>query len=413
MSGIVAGRRIIFAKEVTAGTEVKPGTVLWRGTGLGDDQRVITFPPENIGYVAPLNRAYTAKLAAQLKINSTSATFEQLPYLFAMGIKNVTTGVADGAGSGKIYAYPLPTTAPNSNTAQTYSAQVGDDYRAEFLTYCFAKTIHLSGKAGEAVMMEADLVGRNMIPNTYTASTIAFVASGSHITDSANGLGNIKVGQKIVASGSSESGNNTTLTVATVVGAGDITVSESLTGDPAGDPITLTETFSAVAVPTVEDILFGNGKIYVDAVGGTIGATQQTATWLAFDIVIKTGWREIFTGDGNLYFTDLVHSQQDFGVEAKITFEHDAWSVAEKACAVALTPRKIRMHFDGTTLATAGTTYSKKALRMDIAGAYSGLPPLTEEAGNDTVTLTLRGGYNSTAALFASFTVVNSLSSLT
>lgn len=412
MSGIVAARRIILAREVTQGTEVQIGTVLWRGAGLVNDQRTITYPPEHVGYVAPLNREYTAKLLAALKFDSVPATFEQLPNLFAMGIKNVVTGVADGAGSGKIYAYPFPTTAPNANVLQTYSFQVGDDQRAEFGTFLFATQIHLSGKQGEAVMMEADAQGRNVLPNTYTASTIAFVVSGNHITDSANGLGGFKVGDKIKVTGGANDGS--TFTVATVVSAGDITVSESVTVQATGTAITLTETFSSVALPTVEEILFGNGKLYIDAVSGTIGTTQQTSTWLAFDLVIKTGWVARFTGDGALYFTRVAHSGQNFGVEAKITFEHDAFAVAEKAYGVAKTPRQMRMQFDGAdALATAGTKYSKKALRIDLAGTWQDIPPLTDDAGNDTLTLTMRGGYDPTAALFCNIEVCNLLASLT
>ena len=412
MSGIKAARCIQIVKETIAGTEVHVATGLWRGTGLLKDSREMVYPEEDVGYVAPLNRRYTPKLLGGLTLDPTPATFEQLAYLFAMGIKNVVTGSADGGGSGKIYAYPLPTTAPNANVLQSYSVQGGDDNEVEFGAYLFAPTIKLSGKYGEAVMMSADLQCRSLAPNTYTASTIAFVVAGSHITDSANGLGGFVVGDRIKVTGGANDGS--TFTVATVASAGDITVSEAVLAQATGTSITLAETFTAVALPTVEEILFGKGKLYVDAVGGTIGTTQQTSTWLGFETEIKTGWIARWTGDGQLYFTRLAHNRANLGVTTRITLEHDTFAAAQVAAARAGTPKQIRMQFDSpTAFAVAGTKYSAKALRVDLAGTWMDLPGLDDDNGNDTKTLTFRAGYDSTAALYGNIEVCNLLASLT
>lgn len=409
MSGIKAARRILLAKEVTQGTEIQIATALWRGTGLIEDQREVVFPPEDIGYVSGVDRAYVPKLLAALKLDSTPATFEQLPYLFEAGVKKVGTGVADGAGTGKIYTYPLPTTAPTSNVVQSFSVQGGDDQEAEFGTFAFATDIHLGGKPGGALMMDGGLQMRSAAPNSYTASTIAFVVAGNHITDSAAGLGVFKAGDRIKVTGGANDG--VTFTVATVANSSDITTTETPTVQNTGTSQTLTETFTAVALPTVEEILFSNSKLYIDTVAGVLGNTQVSNTFLAADLKIKPGWVARFTGDGQLYFTRIAHTG---GMEVllDITFEHDGTATAEKAAWRAGTARQMRLQWDGTTLATAGTKYSKKALRVDLAGKWEKFSTLAEDDGNDVVTGTFRARYDPTAALFANVEICNALTAL-
>ena len=46
-------------------------------------------------------------MGGSLAMAATPATFEQLPHILEAGIKSVGTGAADGAGTGKIYAYPI------------------------------------------------------------------------------------------------------------------------------------------------------------------------------------------------------------------------------------------------------------------------------------------------------------------
>ncbi len=63
-------------------------------------------------------------------------------------------------------------------------------------------------------------------------------------------------------------------------------------------------------------------------------------------------------------------------------------------------------------MATAGTTYSKKTLQIDLAGVYEDWSELQDQDGNDVVTATLRCRYSSADSLKADVTVVNELSAL-
>ncbi len=330
MAGIKALRKIQGGKETTAGTAVV-ATMLWRGVGVLEDAQELKTAEEDVGYISGLDRVYIPKLLAKLAMENTPATFEQLPYLGEAGIKAVGTGVADGAGGGKIYAYPMPTT--QKNTLNTYTLEGGDDQQAEEMEYGFVEGFKLSGKGGEAIMMSADWVGRQIALASFTAS---------------------------------------------------------------------------IAVPSVEEILFGKGVLYIDAT--TIGTTVKSSTLLGMDLTVKTGWVPVFSADGFLYFSFAKVTMPE--VTLALTFEHDATGVAEKAACKAKTRRLVRLKFTGTAV-TSGTAYNAKTLVLDFGGKWDKFDKLGEQDGNDIVQGTFRARPSETDSTFFTMTVVNALTSLT
>jgi len=330
-AGIKALRKIQFGKETTMGTAVVCSTI-WRGEGLLVDDRVIEMPAEDIGAYEGYGRAYVPKLHATLTLDETPATFEQLPLLLEGAIKAVTTGVTDTGGSGKVYAYPAPSTA--ANTILTYTIEGGDNQRADEMEYSHVGSFSLSGAKGEAVMMSGELRGRQATDAEFTGTA---------------------------------------------------------------------------TLPTVEEILFQKGELYIDAT--TIGTTQKTQTWLGFSLEWPSGWKEVFTGDGNLYFTKLEYvGHKDDPITGELVLEHDSVAEAEIAAARAQTARLIRMLFQGTALTTAGSAYTYKTLNIDLAVKYTSVPEVGDEDGDDIVTLPFQVIWASAAApsaLGAVVTVVN------
>ena len=401
--GIKALRRIQGGKEATAGTKVLP-TWLWRGEGTTKDDTLVVNPVEDIGLVIDTDRGYIPSEGGTVTLESTPATFEQLPYLAEMGIKLLGTGVADGGGTGKIYAYPLPTTT--KNVIQTESLELGDDRQAEFAQYSFAQSIKLSGKYNEAVMMGGTLKTRAVAPNTYTAATISSTSTLT-FSDSANGFGIFSTGQRVEVSGSTANDGILSISAASTA---SLTFTSAVTTFSTGSTITISQTFTSVAVPAVEEILFNKGKLYIDAVAGTIGTTQKSNTFLSFELELNTGWKGQATGSGRLDFSFAKLTKPTWTL--KVTFEHDGTATVEKAAWKAKTPRLIRLKFEGSTLVTAGT-YTYKTLIIDVPGIWTDFTALENDDGNDTVSGTLKGGYSSTAALGGQIIVVNSLASLT
>lgn len=166
----------------------------------------------------------------------------------------------------------------------------------------------------------------------------------------------------------------------------------------------------ALSLPSVEEILFGKFKLYIDTIGGSFGGTQKTSTLLGFDLSVGECVRAKYTGDGQVYFT---FEQPDAPqIELKLTLEHDSTAVAAKADFAAETPKLIRLIAEGSSLTTAGTTYSKKTIIIDLAGKFTQVDDLGEVDGNSVVGLTFTSKYDETADDWGKFIVVNELSTL-
>lgn len=164
--GIRGLASVLLGRESTAGTAV-PATTVWRGRGMLQDDRVIKFPAEDVGILPGTDRSYIPKLAGSLLLESVPATFEQFPHILEMGVKT-TSATADGAGSDFIYEYAFPTTS--ANTIKTYTIETGDNNEGEEMEYCFVTDFTLTGDEGEAWMMAANVVGRQVTVTTMSTS---------------------------------------------------------------------------------------------------------------------------------------------------------------------------------------------------------------------------------------------------
>lgn len=326
-SGVKRLRRIQLGRESTPGTSVAATTV-WRGPALmALDDRVMIMPDENIGLSSPTTRIYNPKLQANLDFPETEATFEQQQHIYESGIQTTTIN-ADGAGTGKIGIYTLP--SGDAGSLKHYTIEGGDNKVEEDVEYAFTTEFTLSGKINEAIKTSHKMTGRQNTVASFTGS---------------------------------------------------------------------------LTVPTVNEMLFNKSKLYIDAVGGTIGSTQITNTWIGFSLKVITGWKAQFTGDGNLYF-----SFPDF-VGARATLEldllHNATSAAQREAWRARTPKQIRIKTEGPALTTPGS-YSYYTHLIDGAGVYTSFgAPNEENEGSNAHKAVFEFGYDPTAAKFLAFTTVN------
>lgn len=198
--------------------------------------------------------------------------------------------------------------------------------------------------------------------------------------------------------------------------AGDsVKVTGSLIGrqvTPLGGGLT-----PSIAVPTVEDALFGNSKLYLDPVAGPIGTTQVVNQFLGFEVTFEGVWVPKFTGDGNLYWSFAIFANKK--VTGKITVEHDTIASGTggiKAHFRAQTPRLLRIDVIGALYATPGTgttfTGGHKGLRIDLPIKWTNPGELGDTDGNDTITAEFTSKYNSTFAGAGSLTICNEVSAL-
>lgn len=169
-------------------------------------------------------------------------------------------------------------------------------------------------------------------------------------------------------------------------------------------------TFTAdLTLDAVEEILCSKGKLYIDLASGTIGTTLKSNTFREFELEIDSGWIAKHTAEGQTYFSFI--EQVGPKISLKIVFEHDATAIAQKVYWRAETPLQVRLIFTGSALGTAGT-YTYKTLIVDLAGLWEKFDKIGDADGNDIISGTFRAAYDSTAALFAEFVVVNEVATL-
>jgi hypothetical protein len=338
MPGIKSLRRIqIGAEDVaTHGTAVA-ATTFMRLNGVLDDQRVVTFPVEDIGILVGADRNYTSKLLGEIQMTGP-ATFEQLPYILET-IVHATPTTDTGSGTGYIREYIFPTLStdiPESTDYVTYTIEGGDNQEAESMEYSFVPSFKLSGTPTEAWMVDATWRGRQVSTDTFT------------------GLG---------------------------------------TSD----------------IPTVDEMLFSKTSLYI-ANSSTDWGSAISQTLLGATLDVDTGLRDVYTADGQLYFSFI----KNVGATAtlNITFEHNATAQAQKAIWRAKTTKSIRLAVTGSALTAAGA-YTYRTVYIDMAGKWEKFEKLSEQDGNDIVAGIFRVRYNTSAVgEYLKFTIVNELATL-
>lgn len=154
-------RRLQAGRELTPGTAVNAST-RWRfKDAVLKDSREVEEILEQIGILGDgADRTAIVKLMGMLDIPSQPISFEQFQYLMAMSLGGPTTGVADGAGSGRIYTTPIPTTT--APTLQPYTLEGGDDSEVERMEYAVCVKWELSGMAAETLKLSASIMGRQV-----------------------------------------------------------------------------------------------------------------------------------------------------------------------------------------------------------------------------------------------------------
>lgn len=337
--GRKALRKVQFGRESTPGTAVA-ATVIWRGpAALLEDDREPEFVEEDVGLIGGTDRTHITHTPGKISFAETSATFEQLQHPVANMFGGPVAGVADGAGTGRIYTNPIPTTgAPATNRAWTIEG--GDDTEVEQAAYAKVSKLTLSGASNKPVMVGFDAFSRAVAP----------------------------------------------------LGGG------------------FTAALSLVAV---EDILFNLGKLYLDPVASAYGTTQVAKQWHGFKLTIESLWVPLTTGDGSLDF-QLAH-YAGHKISGEVTFLHDTAALGnsgEKANWRTQTPRRMQMRFEGSSFATAGTTYSKKTLILNLPIKWKKFGPLADNDGVDIVVGQFESRYNTTSGDAGSIIIVNDQATL-
>jgi hypothetical protein len=131
---------------------------------------------------------------------------------------------------------------------------------------------------------------------------------------------------------------------------------------------------------------------------------------LGFTLTVKGGKNRRWTADGDLQHNHLGQGVPEITLE--VTFEHDSNATGQKSAWRDATPKQIRLLIEGSAFATPGTEYTYHTLQIDLAGKWSDFGSLDEDEGNNILSGTFVGKYNSDAALFGDIIVVNEVDAL-
>ena len=166
-----------------------------------------------------------------------------------------------------------------------------------------------------------------------------------------------------------------------------------------GHSVSDTTFTGSLSVPVVREAIANRAALYIDDSSGTIGTTQVTGTLLSWELQVTTGWRAKWVMDKDQLTFDFIYFDPDsFEATLTATFEHNATAVAEKNKWRSNTGRLIRIDTLGQALATAGTTYSRETLRLNMATRWTEFDALDADEGNSIISVTGKVGYDAVAA---------------
>lgn len=304
MAGQNWAKKIQLGKETTKGTAVA-STVIFRGDGgmLSDNQEV-KIVSEKIGVAVANDRSYIGQKSGSLSMANSPMTFEQVCYILEAGLK-LATATQDGTGTDYIRVYDFGTTSVNS--IRTYTIEAGDDQQAEEMEYSFVEKFSLSGEIGDAAMMSADWLGRQISSSTFTSLTpsvsIEEVLAGKclvYIDPLTDAFGDTAVSDTVLSwslSVSTGRGLKYTLDNGTIYNAGD-------KYDAGSQSVELSLTYQHNSTSTTEKSAWRNEtgrKIRLLLTGSTVGTpgTTYSTKTIIIDVAGKyTSWDVLDEKDG-------------------------------------------------------------------------------------------------------------------
>lgn len=172
-----------------------------------------------------------------------------------------------------------------------------------------------------------------------------------------------------------------------------------------GQKLTVATITGAISAPTVEPVLFGHTKFYVNDSGGTIGTTQVTGKLLNAQVRCKTGIMFVPSGDGNLY-----PSAHKF-VRPEITFAL-AYELEQDTGASFVATERGKFTSKAARLIRLKAVSSAKEFHLDFAAKYDKFGAYENSDGNTSVKVEGHAIYSSTDSLYFQAKVINALSAV-
>lgn len=374
--GIKSLQKIQIAKESTLGTASTSDMQILRVPGgTLSDERQVTMVDEMVGIVNGTDRSYIAAAQGSISVDSSPLTPEQFPILLAAslgfdgytGRTSTTAGELDGVSAYR-YTCTLPTTTilQNSTVAATgrnvaYTFVAGDSFEVEQMTYGKCTNVSVSGSSGGPLSMQGSFIGRNV--SYYGATFPTDVAS----------------------------------------------------------------------ISAVEDLIFSRAILSLAEPAGSPTFTTVDSTFLGFDVGIDCTWVPKYTGQGDNATTPTWEFAlfTNYAVNGSFTLEHNSWTsgTANGLKQKWRDQETLIMRIDCwgrsvNTLDTTGSTLTPtspfspsanstyQGVRFEFPIKIQQISPLSDNDGNNIVSVAWSARYNSTYGSTGYILVENDISEL-
>lgn len=153
---------------------------------------------------------------------------------------------------------------------------------------------------------------------------------------------------------------------------------------------------------TVELIRMADTKVYIDAIGGTMGATEVATALISFELSVDPKYH-LKTFGGALVAASFGYDRWEGQLTVVAEFTAAVKAFVDALLGPAQVEKQIRIQ------ALSGT----KQAEIDFAGyLVDGVELFEDRDGNVTVSLTFEGEYNATLANWLKFEIINAVSAL-
>lgn len=160
---------------------------------------------------------------------------------------------------------------------------------------------------------------------------------------------------------------------------------------------------SGLSLDSVNEVLFPQTLLYIDASGGTIGTTQMSGVLMSASINVTTGLMPVPVGDGQLYYTTYKWTQPEVTFSLTLELEDSSVVADERDAYRANNIRLIRLK---------STNAAGRIFQADMAAKYDNVGPYTNSDGNTTVTIDGHMVASAADSLALAFTITNGVATL-
>jgi hypothetical protein len=397
-------RRVQAGFESVRGVAVTPDFKLYGAMAITEDRPLVDVPEYDGSYDGDIDPVYGPYTYGGTY--SQALTYEDFPILNEFGVKGGVTAVSDGEGvPGYLWTYEPSRFVDDLASATVENGYPGMVKKAEqVMVNDF--TISIDADDAQAVWQySANLWLRT---NALQATTAATAASGSTSTFVVSGtpwVVNEHAGAFLTVTSGANIGEviqiaSNTTSALTFVGLLPSAIAAAVTG-------VISEAFTPSLSDRTRERIAGPGtKIFLDAVGGTIGTTEVAHGFISASVTHNNALSaKRFLSDETTMSRKVGRGKRS--VTGQIRWEFDSRTQYDNFRND--TPQMVRIQQEGSAI-NGHATLPNRLARIDLHRVYWGAPVESLRGTNITATFPFRAYYNTPLSKRVAYVAKNTMS---